>query len=264
MAFAVVQWGASASPSIGGSAGREPVAIDELVVRKLAPADVEDAGGLHRRVAADEIGVAIREPLPVSLVLVAVDDLVAPPEDALEVERSGHRLGGARRLPRGGEQLRRAEQRLRRHARPVRALAADERALHERHLGSRPRAGSVAPTNASPAEPPPRTTTRVTGPAAENDSERAKSPSGSSHQWASSNPALSSSACSPSPAELVGDLRAHLLTRRELDLQVESVDAHALVDVGAEEHLDPLVLRVPARDVLEALEHRSRRRARGS
>ena len=58
----------------------------------------------------------------------------------------------------------------------------------------------------------------------------------------------------PLPAELVGDLGAHLLTRRELDLQVESVDAHALVDVGAEEHLDPLVLRVPTRDVLEALD----------
>ena len=51
--------------------------------------------------------------------------------------------------------------------------------------------------------------------------------------------------------ELVGDLGAHLLAGRELHLELELRDAYALIDVGAKEHLDPLVLAVPARDVGE-------------
>ena len=53
---------------------------------------------------------------------------------ALDGERAGSRLARPRDPPDLGERLVRAQQRLRRHARPVRALAADEAILDDRHL----------------------------------------------------------------------------------------------------------------------------------
>ena len=207
--------------------------------------------GTHRCIAADELGAAVGEPLAVTFILVALDDLVSPPEDAFDVECSGDRLGRARRLPGRREDLRRAEQRLRGHAGPVRALAAHERALDERHL-------KIA---FEPAQRPDERLARRAAAedddarhrlAAEKDSESAKSPFGSSHQWARSKPASRSSCLQAVATELVRDLGAQLLAGRELHLELELRDAHALIDVGAEEHLDPLVLGVPARDVRES------------
>ena len=53
--------------------------------------------------------------------------------------------------------------------------------------------------------------------------------------------------------ELVRDLRAHLLAGGERHLEVELARRAPLVDVRAQEHLHPLVLRVPTRDVREAI-----------
>ena len=86
-----------------------------------------------------------------------------------------------------------------------------------------------APTNASPAEPPPSTTTRVTVPppktTARGRSRRPDPPTSGQLEAGAVELGLQ-----PLPAELVGDLGPHLLTRRELHLEVEVGDAHALVD----------------------------------
>src|ERR1700683_4034350 len=55
----------------------------------------------------------------------------------------------------------------------------------------------------------------------------------------------------PLAAELGRDLGAHFLPRGERDHQVEIVDRDLLRPLRAQPHLDPLVLRVPQRDVPE-------------
>ena len=77
------------------------------------------------------------EPPGVPRVVTPVRDLVAPPEDALDVDLAGDRLGRARSEPGRGERLGRSQQRLRRQARVVRALAAGELPLDDRDLDVR-------------------------------------------------------------------------------------------------------------------------------
>ena len=70
-------------------------------------------------------------------VVAAIRHLIAPPEDALDVDLAGHRLGGSRREPRRSERLGRPQQRLRRKTRVVRALPARELALDDDDLDVR-------------------------------------------------------------------------------------------------------------------------------
>ena len=55
----------------------------------------------------------------------------------------------------------------------------------------------------------------------------------------------------PLGAELRADLGAHLLALREAGLKPEITHLHHVMRRGAQAHLDPLVLGLPARDVLE-------------
>ena len=87
-----------------------------------------------RALAAHELGALILDPAGVPRVVAPVRHLVAPPEHALDVDLSGHRLGGAGRALRGSHDLGRPQQRLRRQARVVGALAAGELALDDRDL----------------------------------------------------------------------------------------------------------------------------------
>ena len=138
-----------------GFASREPV--DR---RNRAP----DAGGDHDRLARHEHVVAdlhpplaVERPSPRNSSIPRSSSQGSWPESsrswitssrrssaASDVELAGHRLGGARHPPHLGEHLGRAQQRLRRHARVVRALAADQVRLDDRHLqaavGEPPRA----------------------------------------------------------------------------------------------------------------------------
>src|SRR2546423_15611133 len=55
------------------------------------------------------------------------------------------------------------------------------------------------------------------------------------------------------PAELRRDLGPQLLAGREVHDEVERVDVYAHRPLGAQPHLDPLLLRVPERDVREGV-----------
>ena len=108
---------------------------DELVVLELAFADGDDARPDDPRIASHELGTLIREPSRVPRVVPTVRHLVAPPEDAFDVDLAGDRLGGSGSEARRGERFGRPQQRLRRKARVVRALAAGELPLDDRDLG---------------------------------------------------------------------------------------------------------------------------------
>jgi hypothetical protein len=82
-------------------------------------------------VAADERDAALLDPRKLGRVVEPVDDFVAPREHRGHVELpAGHALDPADL----GERLIGPQQRLRRHARPVRALAADQPILDDRHF----------------------------------------------------------------------------------------------------------------------------------
>src|SRR5579862_9666099 len=53
------------------------------------------------------------------------------------------------------------------------------------------------------------------------------------------------------PAELGADLSADLLALSQLHGQVDGGHRHRLGPIGAQPHLDPLLVRVPTRHVLE-------------
>ena len=85
------------------------------------------------------------------------------------------------------------------------------------------------------------------------DSVSANRPSGSVSQRTSSRPAAARSPSTRSRRELGADLRAQLLAGVEVDRQVEVAHERRVLAAGAQAHLDPLVLAVEQRDVVEVL-----------
>ena len=112
-------------------AGRD----DELVIVELALAHRDDTGAQDARLSAHELGALLREPLGMPCVVAPVRHLVAPPEDALDVDLPGHRLSRAGSQPCSSERLGRSQERLRRQARVVRALTSRELMLRDHDLG---------------------------------------------------------------------------------------------------------------------------------
>src|SRR4029077_1693988 len=90
-------------------------------------------GSRYPRLAAEQIDALAVQPLHLAVVRVVGDLEIAPGERRRDIELAGDRLSGAGRVMRLGDRLARAQQRLRRNACPVRALAADELALGDRH-----------------------------------------------------------------------------------------------------------------------------------
>ena len=103
--------------------------------------------------AADDRDALVVVPAALRRVVVVGDHVVAPVERGAGADAALHRLGGAGRLARVLERLARAQQRLGGHAGPVVALAAEELALHDRHL--QPAVSEVAGAVAA-AGPQPR------------------------------------------------------------------------------------------------------------
>jgi hypothetical protein len=105
----------------------------DLRGRIRAVADDHATGPVQSRVTAehgDPLGLG---PGRLAGVVVSADHEVAPGEGGGGVERAGHGLAGAGRLASCGDGLARAQQRLRRDAAPVRAFAAEQLALDDRH-----------------------------------------------------------------------------------------------------------------------------------
>ena len=130
----LVQYSISSMPSIGRDRGRGAGRDDEVLVLELAAVGRYDAGASDASLAPDQLRPLVLEPARVPGVVAVARDLVAPPEDAIDRQLPGHRLGGAGRVARGLEDLGRPEQRLRRHAGVVRALAAGEPVLDDDDL----------------------------------------------------------------------------------------------------------------------------------
>ena len=85
----------------GFGSGRD----DELVVLELALADRDDTRAEHASIAAHELGSLLLEPVRVPRVVPPVGHLIAPPEDALDVDLARHRLRGSGGQPGGSEGL---------------------------------------------------------------------------------------------------------------------------------------------------------------
>ena len=90
------------------------------------------AGELAR--PADQLDPALLEPGKLTRVVEIVDHLVAPAQRGIDVELPRDHLADTRDPLDLGAQLAGAQQRLRGHARVVRALAADQVLLDQRHL----------------------------------------------------------------------------------------------------------------------------------
>ena len=126
-----VQYSTESSPSIGGIAGREPVAKTSRSYGQLLPVDLDHARSRDPALAAHEPAVPLLEVVELAGVVPVARHPVAPRPDAFRLRTLA--VEPRRALERGAE-LRRPQHRLRRHAREVRALAADEAALDERDL----------------------------------------------------------------------------------------------------------------------------------
>ena len=84
--------------------------------------------------AAHDADAALLQPRQHRGVVEVVDDLVAPAQHGLDIQRAGRRLARTWHAPRLLEDLPGPQQRLRRHARVEGALTSDEMALHQRDL----------------------------------------------------------------------------------------------------------------------------------
>ncbi len=78
---------------------------DELVVLELPFADRDDPGSRDARFAPDELGALLRQPIGVPRVVAAIRDLIAPPEDTLDVDVARDRLGRSGSDARGCQRL---------------------------------------------------------------------------------------------------------------------------------------------------------------
>ena len=101
---------------------------DDDVLGGVARAvDLDHAGPGEAAAAAEQVDAVIGEPALLAGVRPVRRHEVAPPERRVDVD-----LRGSRRVARALNRLARAQQRLRRDTRPIRALAADKLALHDR------------------------------------------------------------------------------------------------------------------------------------
>ena len=220
-------------------------------------------GATTTPVAADEVDAASASQSTWPESSRSVDDLVAPPEDPLGVERAGQRLGGA-----GSPRCATAS------SSGARSRVFD--GMHAQNVHSPPSSSRstmvisgirivprYAEANASPVEPPPRTTTRTRLASARRERARSRPRSRSTTPRAR-RPAAASSASMRSRRNFalisvrISSPAANSTTRSR------SATRTRWSRVRAEAHLDPLRSRVQAGDVLELLRRRSRRRARGS
>ena len=110
---------------------------DDVLRGVTAAVDLDGAGARQRAAPPDQVDPVLGEPALLPGVGVVRDHEVAPRERCLDVDR--RRRGG---VVRGVRRLAGPQERLRRDAGPVRALAADQLALDERHaktaFGERP------------------------------------------------------------------------------------------------------------------------------
>ena len=97
------------------------------------PVDLDDAGPGEPTGAAQDVDALTLRPALRTGVVVAADHEVAPGQRRGDIDRAGHRLGGAGRLARRPQRLTGTEQGLGRDARPVVALAAQPLALDDGH-----------------------------------------------------------------------------------------------------------------------------------
>src|SRR6266511_2685542 len=106
---------------------------DDDVLRLVGLAgDLDPARARNPARAPDQVDPGALEPVRLSRVVVVGDLEVAPAERLADVELAASRLAGPGRLAGVGERLAGAQQGLRGDARPVRALAADQLAFHNR------------------------------------------------------------------------------------------------------------------------------------
>ena len=137
----------SSMPGTGGTAVREPAAIEDALGRQLALADAHRPRVSERRLAGDELVPGVRQHVDPALLRAA--KRVLPRADAREVDlgRPAANAHPIAQLVDAVRELRRDEVRLRRTARDVRTAAAPANAFDERDPGAvvarRPR-GAVA------------------------------------------------------------------------------------------------------------------------
>ena len=237
---------------------------DELVVRELpCPPTSRTPGVFTVASPRTSVGAAVGEPLAMTLVLVALDDLVSPPEDALDVEC---RRSLPRRRPAPASQPRAPPARgaasstacrpstctrRRRVPAPRASPRSRRRAGSARRRTPRPQSRRRERRRASPARRRERqreseVAVRILPPVGEVEAGVA--------QLCLAGPRDGTCPRSPCAAP-------HPPRTPPPGSSVR--DPHTLIDVGAKEHLDPLVLGVPARDVREPTRDRSHRPARG-
>ncbi len=126
----------------GAGADGHRVACGEHPPTAVRVRDGDPADAVEPGVAAHQVDPGGREPVDLAVVLPVRGEVVAPGQHRRGVQRSGDRLAGARQPARLRERDGRPQQRLAGHAGPVRALAADQFALHQRH-GQTGRPGPV-------------------------------------------------------------------------------------------------------------------------
>ena len=235
VAFAVVQVVGKKRPSIGGNAGREPVAIAGLSYGSWGRRHRGRRGpSPYRRRGLDRCRdrrAAARVLHPRSLRRPGLATRRARSSSSA----SDAGLGGARRLPTAASSSgARSGVFDGMQAQYVR-FPTHECALYGVSSGSRPRAGSVRRQTPSPAD-----LHRGRRPAARSPARRERRREGEVAArilppvGKLKTPALSSSACRPCRRKLLGDFRAHLLTHRELEPpgRARQFPAAPLIDVG--------------------------------